>query len=96
MTLFSSYLISRYSTMGTFEYLGGMAFVYTRFPSILEFVRPAWRVFLFSLICFLSRLLHVLRVPPLYLGKAYESMAFDLVGVADLWWLLVYDSCLEL
>ena len=84
MTLSSSYLISRYSAMGTFEYLGGMAFVYTRFPSILEFVSPAWRVFLFSLILF-SRLLHVLRVPPLYLGKAYESMAFDLVGVVGLW-----------
>jgi hypothetical protein len=52
MTLFSSYLISRYSAMGTFECLGGMAFVYTLFPSILEFVSPAWRVFLFSLILF--------------------------------------------
>lgn len=33
--------------MGTFECLGGMAFVYTRFPSILEFVSSAWRVFSF-------------------------------------------------
>jgi hypothetical protein len=63
MTLFSSYLISRYSAMGTFEYLGGMAFVYTLFPSILEFVSPAWRVFFSELVFFRVFCMYCVRLP---------------------------------
>jgi hypothetical protein len=75
MTLFSSYLISRYGAKGTFEYLGGMAFVYTLFPSILDFVSPAWRVFLFSLILFFASFACIACASPLP-GKGLRVYGF--------------------